>query len=60
MVGLSGKTGKVLLAASSFRVRFGYTQHDEGSWRILRCEVIEEFTYTIPKGVDGALGGFAK
>jgi len=22
----------------------------------LRCEVIEEFAYTIPKGVDGALG----
>jgi hypothetical protein len=26
----------------------------------LWCEVIEEFAYPIPKGVDGALGGFAK
>jgi len=26
----------------------------------LRCEVIEEFAYTIPEGIDGALGGFAK
>jgi hypothetical protein len=26
----------------------------------LRCKVIEEFAYPIPKGVDGAHGGFAK
>jgi hypothetical protein len=26
----------------------------------LRCKVIEEFAYPIPKGVDGALVGFAK
>ncbi len=26
----------------------------------LRCKVIEEFAYTIPEGIDGALGGFRK